>query len=122
MNDIFTDHYRVLSSDPEARRELHANPKAGLAKHFGSPPPEGDYEIEVIEQRSDTITMLLPTPPTDSESLEQRLATVDGRIYDILHTTGIGGYLIPHDDLTWVLRGMRSSWAALPATPSTSRK
>lgn len=120
MNDIFTDHYRLLSTDPAARQHLQSDPKAGLAEHFGSPPPAGDYDIEIIEQRSDTMTMLLPTPPAHAEQLPDRLAAVDGRIYDILHTTGIGGYLIPHDGLTWVLRDMRSTWAA--AEPTHSRE
>ena len=35
-----------------------------------------------------------------------------GRIYDMLFTDGIGGYLIPDEALTWTLRDMRSEWAA----------
>lgn len=38
-------------------------------------------------------------------------AQVSGRVYDILHTSGIGGYLVPNESLTWVLRDMRALWA-----------
>jgi hypothetical protein len=31
------------------------------------------------------------------------------------HTSGIGGYLIPSEELTWVLRDMRRLWAATNA-------
>lgn len=31
----------------------------------------------------------------------------------MLFTDGIGGYLIPDEALTWVLRDMRSTWAAV---------
>lgn len=37
---------------------------------------------------------------------------VSDRIYDILNTSGIGGYLIATEALTWVLRDMRATWAA----------
>ena len=42
------------------------------------------------------------------------------------HSSGVGGYLIPDDRLTWVLRDMRAMWAAAPepapntASPGTS--
>jgi len=29
----------------------------------------------------------------------------------MLHATGIGGYLVPVEALTWVLRDMRALWA-----------
>lgn len=114
-SDVFTEHYRLLSTDPIARAELIADPRAGLTTHFGSV-PDGDYRIEVIEQRADTITILLPAPPQDAADAAARLDAVDGRIYDILHTTGVGGYLIPDDALTWVLRDMRSTWARSAST------
>ena len=40
---------------------------------------------------------------------------MSGRVYDMLHSTGIGGYLIPDERLTWVLRDMRALWADGPA-------
>lgn len=60
--DRFTEHYRMLSTDPQMRADLLADPKAALAAYFGAV-IEGDYRIEVIEQRQDTITAVIPTPP-----------------------------------------------------------
>jgi hypothetical protein len=108
--DRFTEHYRLLSSDPEMRAQLLANPKAALLAYFGAI-VEGDYRIEVIEQRPDTITVVIPTPPATDEDPRARLDEVAGRSLDLLHTSGIGGYLIPDDSLTWVLRDMRALWA-----------
>jgi len=109
-SDRFSEHYRLLSADPDMRARLLADPKAALAEHFGAILP-GDYRIEVIEQRPDTITAVLPTAPSPGADAAGRLAEVSGRIYDMLHTTGIGGYLVPDDALTWVLRDMRALWA-----------
>ena len=107
--DRFTEHYRLLSTDPQMRAQLLADPKAALAAYFGAV-IDGDYRIEVIEQRPDTITAV-PTPPEPTTDPAARLADVSGRSYDILHTSGIGGYLIPSESLTWVLRDMRALWA-----------
>ena len=109
-SDRFTEHYRLLSADPDMRARLLADPKAALAEYFGAI-GDGDYRIEVIEQRPDTITAVLPTPPGAGTDPAARLAEVSGRIYDLLHTTGIGGYLVPDEALTWVLRHMRALWA-----------
>jgi len=109
-SDRFTEHYRLLSADPDMRARLLADPKAALAEYFGAI-LDGDYRIEVIEQRPDTITAVLPTPPEAGTDPAARLADVSGRVYDMLHTTGIGGYLVPDDALTWVLRDMRALWA-----------
>ena len=108
--DRFTEHYRLLSTDPQMRARLLADPKAALAEYFGAV-VEGDYRIEVIEQRPDTITAVIPAPPADGDDAAARLAEVSGRSFDLLHTAGVGGYLIPSEGLTWVLRDMRALWA-----------
>lgn len=108
--DRFAEHYRLVSTDLEKRAELLADPKAALAAYFGAV-VDGDYRIEVIEQRPDTITAVVPAPPERDADLPARLADVSGRVYDVLHTTGIAGYLVPDDALTWVLRDMRAQWA-----------
>ena len=120
--DRFTEHYRLVSTDPEKRAELLADPKAALAAYFGAV-VDGDYRIEVIEQRPDTITAVVPAPPEQDADLPARLADVSGRVYDVLHTTGIAGYLVPDDALTWVLRDMRAMWARgrAEATPTLHR-
>ncbi|MEV0986001.1 hypothetical protein [Streptomyces sp. NPDC049949] len=109
--DRFTEHYRLLSTDPAMRAQLLADPKAALAAYFGAL-IEGDYRIEVIEQRPDTITAVVPAPPEPGVDPAARRAEVSGRVYDMLHSSGIGGYLIPNETLTWVLRDMRALWAA----------
>lgn len=114
--DRFTEHYRLLSTDPQLRAQLLADPKAGLAAYFGAV-VDGDYRVEVIEQRSDTITAVIPAPPEPGTQAAARLAEVSGRVYDLLHTSGVGGYLIPDAALTWVLRDMRALWAADPGGP-----
>ncbi len=118
-DDRFTEQYRQLITDPEARAALPADPRAALTAYFGAV-VEGDYRIEIIEQRSDTITAVVPAPPDPGADAEVRLAEVSGRVYDMLHSSGIGGYLIPDEQLTWVLRDMRALWArgASNAEPS----
>jgi hypothetical protein len=96
--DRFTEHYRLLSTDPQMRARLLADPKSALASYFGSV-VEGDYRIEVIEQRPDTITAVIPTPPAPGADPATRLAEISGRSFDMLHTSGIGGCLIQTDCL-----------------------
>lgn len=108
--DRFAEHYRLLSTDPQMRARLLADPKAALAEYFGAV-IDGDYRIEVIEQRPDTITAVIPTAPQEGGDAGQRLDEVSGRSFDLLHTSGVGGYLIPTEALTWVLRDMRALWA-----------
>lgn len=115
--DRFSEHYRLLSTGPQMRAQLLADPKAGLAAYFGQV-VDGDYRIEVIEQRPDTITAVIPAPPQPGTDAAARLAEVSGRIFDLLHTSGVGGYLIPDESLTWVLRDMRALWAADHSGPT----
>jgi len=35
-SDRFTEHYRLLSADPDMRARLLADPKAALAEYFGA--------------------------------------------------------------------------------------
>jgi hypothetical protein len=116
--DRFTEQYRQLIADPDARAELINDPKAALTAYFGAV-VEGDYRIEVIDQRADTITVVIPAPPEAGDDPSARLAGVSRRVYDMLHSTGIGGYLIPGEALTWVLRDMRALWASA-ARPDTA--
>lgn len=109
--DRFTEQYRQLISNPEVRAALLADPKAALVAYFGEI-VEGDYRIEVIEQRSDTITAVLPAPPDPGTEPAARLQQVSGRVFDLLHRAGVGGYLIPDESLTWVLRDMRRLWSS----------
>ncbi|SJM57444.1 hypothetical protein [Gulosibacter sp. 10] len=104
------EHYRLLTSDPAARARLIEDPVAELRWYFGYM-PEGDYRVEIVDQRHDTIAVLLPVVPP-AEHRADALEALSGRIFDILFTTGVGGYCIPDDRLKWVLRDMRSAWIA----------
>ena len=108
--DVFTDHYARLRRDPALRQRLIENPVAGLKEHFGVM-PDGDYRIEVIAQEPDTVTIVLPAP-MEGDTSDEAIDAACRRVYDILFTDGVGGYLIPDESLTWVLRDMRSAWAA----------
>jgi hypothetical protein len=111
--DRFTEQYRRLIGDPASRAALLADPKAALTEYFGAV-VDGDYRIEIIEQRSDTITAVVPAPPETGTDPDARLAEVSGRVFDLLHSSGVGGYLVPDEQLTWVLRNMRALWAEGP--------
>jgi hypothetical protein len=63
-----------------------------LAAYFGAV-VEGDYRVKVIEQRADTITAVIPAPPERGTDAAARLAEPSGRIYDLLHSSGVGRYL-----------------------------
>ncbi len=114
QHDLFTKHYTLLRHDPVARLRLIDDPAAGLKEYFGTV-PAGDYRIEAVPQEPDTITIMLPAPPAGREPTPADIDMASRRIYDMLFTDGIGGYLVPDEALTWVLRDMRSIWAAAAA-------
>ena len=112
--DIFTEHYCLLRRDAEARQHLIDDPVTALKEYFGSM-PEGNYRVEVIPQQPHTITIVLPAPPVAGNPSTADIDAASRRIYDMLFTDGIGGYLIPDETLTWTLRDMRAQWAAAAA-------
>ena len=112
--DIFTEHYCLLRRDAKARQHLIDDPVAALKEYFGSM-PEGSYRVEVIPQQPHTITIVLPAPPVAGDPSAADIDDASRRIYDMLFTDGIGGYLIPDEALTWTLRDMRAQWAAAAA-------
>jgi hypothetical protein len=111
-HDIFTAHYREIRRDPDLRRRFIDDPVSGLREHFGLL-PEGDYRVEVVAEEPDTITIMLPAP-IEEDTSDAAIDAASRRIYDILFTDGVGGYLIPDENLTWVLRDMRSLWSRTP--------
>jgi len=112
--DVFTEHYCLLRRDAEARQHLIDDPIAALKEYFGSM-PEDNYRVEVVPQQPHTITIVLPAPPVAGNPSTADIGAVSRRIYDVLFTDGIGGYLIPDETLTWTLRDMRAEWAAAAA-------
>lgn len=111
--DIFDAHYRDIRRDPALRQRLIDDPVAGLKEHFGVM-PDGDYRIEVIPQEPYTIIIVLPAP-VGGDTSDAAVDAASRQIYDVLFTDGVGGYLIPDEALTWLLRDMRSAWAAAAA-------
>ncbi|CDR13360.1 hypothetical protein [Streptomyces iranensis] len=109
--DAGTAHTLQIVNDPTYRARLFADPKRVLCEESGYRPRE-DFAVEVVEERDDTIVILLPARPRDGEDFEGRLAETSQRVHDVLFSSGVGGFFIPDDRLKWILRGIRSSWAA----------
>lgn len=59
--------------------QLLADPKSALSAYSGGI-TGGDFRIGVIEQRSDTVTAVIPTPPGSAADSDLRLVEVSGRI------------------------------------------
>jgi hypothetical protein len=114
--DSFTDHYALLRRDPAMRSRLIGDPVAGLKEYFGTM-ADGHCRIVVVPQEPNRITLMLPTPPGDGESTAADIDAASRRIYGMLFTDGMGGYLIPDEALTWLLRNMRSMWSAAAVAP-----
>jgi hypothetical protein len=55
----------------------------------------------------DTIIIMVPPKPKVGEDMEQELTRVTEQVFDLLFSSGIGGYFIPDDRQKWVLREMR---------------
>ncbi|MEU2080831.1 hypothetical protein ABZ569_02845 [Streptomyces albus] len=110
-HDAGTLHTLRLVNDNAYRERLISDPKAVLCEESGHEPRE-DFAIEAVEQRDDTIVILLPAEPENDEDFAERLTEASQRVYDVLFSSGVGGFLIPDDRLKWILRDIRSSWAA----------
>ncbi|KTD67670.1 hypothetical protein Lsan_0329 [Legionella santicrucis] len=110
MNSHFVEeHFQKIVSDLQYRQELINNPKQKLSEEYGCT-INGNIEIEIVEQKDNTITIMLPTKPASPTCISLELKQVTTQVVDLLFSDGIGGYLIPNDNLKWVLRDMRKSW------------
>ena len=102
--------FERMINDKEYRKRLINNPKEVLTEITGYVFDE-KVNVEVIEQDADTIYLLIPPKPEDpSVNQEEALEKCTQRTFDLLFTTGIGGYIVPSDELKWVVRDMRLSW------------
>ncbi|WP_333749107.1 hypothetical protein [Streptomyces sp. IBSBF 2394] len=113
--DAGTRHTLRLVNVSSYWETLVADPKAVLCEESGHRPRE-DLAVQAVEQREDTLVILLPAEPEHGEDFEERLTEVSQRVYDVLFSSGVGGFLIPDDRLKWVLRDIRSVWAAKAGT------
>ena len=77
-----------------------------VCKEFGYTPGP-DLKIEIIEQVDDTIVIMVPPKPEAGQDVEQELTRVTEQVFDLLFSSGIGGFFIPDDAQKWVLREMR---------------
>ena len=103
------EHYRRIIYDKDYRTRLLENPKNVLCEEFGYPVTDA-LKLEVIEQQEDTIVIMIPPKPVNSQNHEEDLERVTQQTLDLLFSTGIGGFFIPDDKQKWILRNMRKTW------------
>jgi hypothetical protein len=104
--DFVEQYYERIATDPAYRARLLADPVAVVCEEFDYTPGP-DLKIEIIEQVEDTIVIVVPPRPEAGEDMEQELTRVTEQVFDLLFSTGIGGFFIPDDAQKWVLREMR---------------
>lgn len=108
--DFVEENYERIATDPAYRARLLADPVGVVCEEFGYT-PGADFKIEIIEQVEDTIVIMVPPKPelaADRETdFEQALTQVTHRVFDLLYSSGVGGFFIPDDKQKWVVREMR---------------
>lgn len=108
--DFVEKNYERIATDPDYRGKLLADPVGVVCAEFGYTPGP-DFKIEIIEQVEDTIVIMVPPKPDAGADLaidlEQALTQVTERVFDLLFSSGIGGFFIPDDKQKWVVREMR---------------
>ncbi|QRG04572.1 hypothetical protein EZH22_15390 [Xanthobacter dioxanivorans] len=104
--DFVEKNYERIATDPHYRAKLLADPVGVVCAEFGYT-PDPDFRIEIIEQAEDTIVIVVPPKPEAETDLEQALTEVTERVFDLLFSSGIGGFFIPDDKQKWVVREMR---------------
>ena len=104
--DFVEQHYERIATDPTYRARLLADPVAVVCEEFGYTPGP-DLKIEIIEQVDDTIIIMVPPAPEADQDLEQELTRVTEQVFDLLFSSGVGGFFIPDKTQKWVLREMR---------------
>lgn len=122
--DFVERHYERIATDPAYRARLLANPVGVVWEEFGYAPGP-DLEIEIVEQVEDTIVIMVPPKPEPVEDMEDELTHATEQVFDLLFSSGIGGFFIPNDAQKWVLREMRlasqkASWRCDAQSPGTA--
>lgn len=104
--DFVEQYYERIATDPDYRAKLLADPVGMVSKEFDYAPGL-NLKIEIIEQAHDTIVIMIPPKPEAGEDIERELTRVSEQVFDLLFSSGIGGFFIPDDAQKWVLREMR---------------
>ena len=104
--DFVEQYYERIATDPDYRAKLLADPVGVVCEEFGYAPGP-NLKIEIIEQVEDTIVIMVPPQPEAGEDMERELTRVTEQVFDLLFSSGIGGFFIPDDAQKWVLREMR---------------
>ncbi|SFK88770.1 nitrile hydratase subunit alpha [Methylocapsa palsarum] len=104
--DFVEQYYERIATDPDYRARLLANPVAVVCEEFGYTPGP-DMKIEIVEQADDTIVIMVPPRPEADQDMEKELTRVTEQVFDLLFSSGVGGFFIPDDAQKWVLREMR---------------
>lgn len=108
--DFVEKNYERIATDPAYRAKLLADPVGVVCAEFGYTPGP-DFKIEIIEQAQDTIVIMVPAKPEVSADMQadmqKALARVTEQVFDLLFSSGIGGFFIPDDKQKWVVREMR---------------
>jgi hypothetical protein len=104
--DFVERYYERIATDPDYRARLLADPVGVVCAEFGYTPGP-DLKIEIIEQVEDTIVIMVPPKPEAGQDTEQALTEVTERVFDLLFSSGVGGFFIPDDKQKWVVREMR---------------
>lgn len=104
--DFVERYYERIATDPAYRARLLADPVAVVSAQFGYIPGP-DLKIEIIEQVGDTVVIMVPPKPPAGQDIEQELTRVTEQVFDLLFSSGIGGFFIPDETQKWVLREMR---------------
>ena len=105
-SNFVEQNYERIATDPDYRARLLANPVAVVCEEFGYVPSRG-LKIEIIEQADDTIVIMVPPRPDAGLDMENELTRVTEQVFDLLFSSGVGGFFIPDDAQKWVLREMR---------------
>lgn len=104
--DFVERYYERIATDPDYRAKLLADPVAVVCEEFGYTPGP-DLKIQIIEQADDTIVIMVPPKPEAGQNMEQELTRVTEQVFDLLFSSGIGGFFIPDETRKWVVREMR---------------
>ena len=106
------DYFNRVKNDANYRQYLKNNPKKALCElHHVNEDSLNDVEFQIIEQADDAITIMIPARPNDyTPEQTTRVKHTSDQTIDFLHSSGLPGFLIPNDDLRWVLLNMRKSW------------